>query len=29
MVVDKDRQPKWRPGRIAEVSEAEIARLFA
>ncbi len=28
MVVDKDRQPKWSPGRIGDVDPAAIARLF-
>jgi len=28
MVVDKDRQPRWSPSRIEEVTPAEIAALF-
>ena len=28
MVVDKDRKPNWRPGRIEEVDPAAIAGLF-
>jgi enoyl-CoA hydratase len=29
MVVDKDRKPNWRPGRIEEVDPAVIAGMFA
>jgi enoyl-CoA hydratase len=29
VIVDKDNAPKWRPGTLAEVSDAEIARHFA
>jgi enoyl-CoA hydratase len=29
MLVDKDRAPKWRPGRLEEVDPAVIAALFA
>jgi enoyl-CoA hydratase/carnithine racemase len=29
MVVDKDRQPKWQPGRIEDVDPAVIAGMFA
>ena len=28
MVVDKDRKPRWSPGRIEEVKLAEIAAMF-
>ncbi|MGH7152835.1 MAG: enoyl-CoA hydratase/isomerase family protein, partial [Acetobacteraceae bacterium] len=28
MVVDKDRQPKWRPTRIEDVDPAEIERVL-
>lgn len=28
-VVDKDRQPRWSPARLAEVSDEEVARHFA
>jgi enoyl-CoA hydratase len=29
VIVDKDNAPKWRPGTLADVSDAEIARHFA
>ncbi len=29
VIVDKDNAPNWRPGTLAEVSDAEIARHFA
>jgi enoyl-CoA hydratase len=29
VIVDKDNAPKWRPGTLAEVADAEIARHFA
>ena len=29
VIVDKDNAPKWRPARLAEVSDAEVARHFA
>jgi enoyl-CoA hydratase len=29
VIVDKDNAPRWRPGTLAEVSDAEIARHFA
>jgi enoyl-CoA hydratase len=29
LLVDKDRAPKWRPGTLAEVTDAEVARLLA
>jgi enoyl-CoA hydratase/carnithine racemase len=28
-IIDKDKNPKWRPAGIAEISDAEIARHFA
>jgi enoyl-CoA hydratase len=28
MVVDKDRKPRWSPGRIEEVKLAEIGGMF-
>ncbi|MEU3561087.1 enoyl-CoA hydratase/isomerase family protein [Kitasatospora sp. NPDC006786] len=28
-VVDKDRNPHWKPGTLAEVAEADVARFFA
>ncbi|MFE6776619.1 enoyl-CoA hydratase/isomerase family protein [Streptomyces sp. NPDC057702] len=28
-VIDKDRAPHWRPGTLAEVSDAHVARYFA
>ncbi|MFF2750455.1 enoyl-CoA hydratase/isomerase family protein [Kitasatospora sp. NPDC058048] len=28
-VVDKDRTPHWKPGTLAEVTEADVARFFA
>lgn len=27
-IIDKDRQPRWRPSTLAEVSEAEVAAFF-
>ena len=27
-VIDKDRNPQWRPARLAEVTEADIAAYF-
>jgi enoyl-CoA hydratase len=29
LLVDKDRQPRWRPASLEEVSDAEVARLLA
>ena len=29
LLVDKDKAPKWRPATVAEVSDAEVARLMA
>jgi enoyl-CoA hydratase len=29
VIVDKDNAPRWRPGTLADVSDAEIARHFA
>jgi enoyl-CoA hydratase len=29
VVVDKDRQPAWRPASLAEVQDADIDALFA
>nr|BFD94403.1 enoyl-CoA hydratase/isomerase family protein [Kitasatospora sp. Xyl93] len=28
-VIDKDRNPRWNPGTLAEVTEADVARYFA
>ncbi|MGW3074232.1 enoyl-CoA hydratase/isomerase family protein [Kitasatospora sp. NPDC001132] len=28
-VIDKDRNPRWRPGTLAEVTEADVARILA
>ena len=28
MVVDKDRQPKWRPARIEEIDQAVVEAMF-
>lgn len=28
-VIDKDRDPRWKPGTLAEVTEADVARCFA
>ncbi|MEU1282772.1 enoyl-CoA hydratase/isomerase family protein [Kitasatospora sp. NPDC005856] len=28
-VIDKDRDPRWKPGTLAEVTEADVARYFA
>ncbi|WP_425508491.1 enoyl-CoA hydratase/isomerase family protein [Streptomyces roseirectus] len=28
-IIDKDRRPRWVPGTLAEVPEAEVARFFA
>jgi enoyl-CoA hydratase len=29
VVVDKDGKPRWRPGSLEEVSEADVAAYFA
>lgn len=29
LVVDKDRQPRWSPARLADIDDAQIDRLFA
>jgi enoyl-CoA hydratase len=29
VVVDKDNRPRWRPGSLAEVTEADVAAYFA
>ncbi len=28
-VIDKDRAPRWSPGTLAEVTDADVARYFA
>ena len=28
-IIDKDRNPRWRPGRLQEVAEEDVARYFA
>ncbi len=28
-VIDRDREPKWSPGTLAEVTDADIERFFA
>ncbi len=28
-IIDKDRQPRWQPARLEEVTENEVARYFA
>lgn len=28
-IIDKDRNPRWRPAGLAEVTEADVARFFA
>jgi enoyl-CoA hydratase len=28
-IIDKDRQPRWRPDRLAEISAAQVQAFFA
>jgi enoyl-CoA hydratase len=28
VIIDKDQSPRWRPARLADVSDNEVARYF-